>query len=229
MNLALDAGTYLYNASTPWDNSLAHTAVHNTLSIDDLDQMTRAGRFLWLNWAQAEVVSQLVDLDGFCTNMVARHNGYDRIGVVHQRSVKVSTKGHWFVEDHVLPKRANPSGARTGKPHSIRLHWLLPDWPWEMVEDNDGGKVSLHLKSPEGPICLQVGCSREPNPATSLSTETATTQLVRAGELLYGSGSVAPTAGWVSPTYGHRVPALSFAYRMISSLPVVVCSEWVLS
>lgn len=228
MNLALDAGTYLYNASSPWDNSLANTAVHNTLSIDGLDQMTRAGRFLWLDWAQAEVVSQIVAMDGRCTNLVARHNGYSRIGIVHQRSVKVSTTGHWIVEDHLLPKRADPLGSRTGKPHSIRLHWLLPDWPWEMVEDKDSGVVSLHLKSPEGPICLQVGCPQESNLTSLIPAISATTQLVRAGKLLYGSGSIAPTAGWVSLTYGQRAPAVSFAYQVISSPPFVIRSQWIL-
>ena len=53
LNLARDAGTYLYNGEPPWNNGLAGTAVHNTVMVDRGDQMRRAGRFLWLDWAQA--------------------------------------------------------------------------------------------------------------------------------------------------------------------------------
>lgn len=228
MNLARDAGTYLYNASPPWDNCLALTDVHNTLTVDDLDQMTHAGRFLWLDWAQAEVVFRIDSPDGSCTKLVARHNGYDRIGVIHQRSVKATPSGHWIVEDHLRSKRSNPPDMKMAKLRNIRLHWLLPDWPWEIVEDKDGGKVSIHLTSPTGSICLQVECPRELNPAGYPSASTVTTQLVRAGELLHGTGSIKPTWGWVSPTYGQRTPALSFAYRVHNLLPVLIRSEWIL-
>ena len=53
INLARDAGTYLYNGPPPWNNGLAGTAVHNTVTVDHHDQMRRAGRFLWVDWAQA--------------------------------------------------------------------------------------------------------------------------------------------------------------------------------
>jgi hypothetical protein len=53
INLARDAGTYLYNGPAPWNNGLAGTAVHNTVTVNQQDQMRRAGRFLWVDWAQA--------------------------------------------------------------------------------------------------------------------------------------------------------------------------------
>jgi hypothetical protein len=49
-------GTFRYTAPAPWDNSLARTLVHNTIELNHQDQMKRAGRFLWLDWAQAEDV-----------------------------------------------------------------------------------------------------------------------------------------------------------------------------
>ena len=55
LNVAQDAGTYLYNAPPPWDNALARSEVHNTLVVNGLEQMTRAGRFLYLERAQARV------------------------------------------------------------------------------------------------------------------------------------------------------------------------------
>ena len=53
VNIARDAGTYAYNDPVPWQNSLMATRVHNTISVNFNDQMQRAGKFLWLDWAQA--------------------------------------------------------------------------------------------------------------------------------------------------------------------------------
>jgi hypothetical protein len=52
-NIACDAGTYLYHGPPRWDNALGATWVHNTVTVGGRDQMTR-GRFLWLDWAQAQ-------------------------------------------------------------------------------------------------------------------------------------------------------------------------------
>ncbi len=38
VNVARDPGTFAYNAAPPWDNALATASVHNTLTIDGLDQ-----------------------------------------------------------------------------------------------------------------------------------------------------------------------------------------------
>jgi len=54
--LTLDPGSFRYSARAPWANALAGTLVHNTLTIDGRDQMTRAGKFLWLDWAQARLL-----------------------------------------------------------------------------------------------------------------------------------------------------------------------------
>ncbi len=54
LNIALDPGTYLYNGEAPWDNPWPATRFHNTVTINQADQMTRAGRFLYLDWAKAD-------------------------------------------------------------------------------------------------------------------------------------------------------------------------------
>ncbi len=90
-NILLDPGTYSYNAPPPWENSLASAIVHNTATIDGMDQMTRAGRFLWLDWAQAKLITRENDL---CE---AFHDGYHRIGVRHTRRVHRLQGGLWDV------------------------------------------------------------------------------------------------------------------------------------
>jgi hypothetical protein len=51
-------------------------------------------------------------------------------------------------------------------------------------------------------------------------------QLVRAGELIAGSGAANPILGWYSPTYGVKVPALSYSLTLQSGLPCLLTSEW---
>ena len=89
VNIALDPGTFRYNAPPPWENGLAGTSVHNTLTINGQDQMTRAGKFLWLDWAQAQVER--------CSpqEISAHHNGYRHLGLLHHRSLRPGDHGGW--------------------------------------------------------------------------------------------------------------------------------------
>lgn len=217
-NLALDAGTYRYAAPPPWDNALAGTDVHNTVMIDGQDQMRPAGRFLWLGWAQAEVISREQDARGQLNRLVARHDGYRRLGVIHQRSITVHADGHWSIMDELLPAGAGSPRAE----HDARLHWLVPDWPWTL--EQQGNAWVLRLRSPAGEITLHIGLHGESPPA-----QPARFCMARAGELLQGEGPVRPTWGWYSPTYGCKRPALSVAVTTRGRLPLGFASQWILS
>jgi hypothetical protein len=227
LNLALDPGTYLYNAPPPWDNSLACSEVHNTISLDDKDQMMRAGRFLWLDWAQAVVVSCQTAGESELVSITAQHNGYVRLGAVHKRRVETRPDG-WWINDELLPSRSRPMGSSAVR---ARLHWLLPDWQWEVIDD-DGkddqpGKCCLRIKSPYGWVSLQIQAT-----AGSLSQDhdrSLQIQIIRAGQLVYGRGQVSPTWGWSSPTYNLKVPALSVAVYQAGQLPLSFSSRWVFS
>jgi hypothetical protein len=220
-NLALDAGSYLYNHPIPWDNALASSDVHNTLTIDDRDQMTHAGRFLWLDWAQGRAIAREKAPDGSYERLVAEHDGYRRLGLTHRRSVTAWEGGRWVVEDIVFSKEGHLRGTAEFEPQFVRLHWLLPNWPWE-IESLDGGHgAELRLESPHGPVHLKIRIEQA-GPVRGSHT------LSRAGERLSGEGFVAPTWGWFSPTYGVKEPALSFAFQVNARPPVTLSSEWVL-
>ncbi len=208
LNVAQDAGTYLYNALPPWENALTHTAVHNTVMVDGCEQMTRAGRFLYLDWAQAEVVLDEHTDEGALERVIAQHDGYRRLGVTHQRSVVAHDDDRWVVEDQLIPASNSPHLAS----HTARLHWLLPDWRWTI--DNSG--LEIELLSPYGLISLSIRSS-----ISNLQPS-----LIRAGEVLYGDAPAHPNWGWVSPTYGHKSPALSFSVTAASPLPITFSSEW---
>lgn len=191
LNIALDAGTAFYNARPPWENALSGTEVHNTLTINGQPQMTRAGRFLWLDWAQAVAVEHSP------ARATATHDGYRAFGLDHRRIVEAAARV-WQVTDEVLPQVSMPA-----RRFLIRLHWLLPDWPWAL----EG--ATLTLQSPYGPV--QVVISGPADLRLSLA---------RAGELLAGQGAVPPTRGWHSPTYSVREPALSLAIEVQSAVPL---------
>ena len=211
LNVAQDAGTYLYNAAPPWDNALTTTLVHNTVTVDGHEQMTRAGRFLYLDWVNAYSKSHLETDEHILQRVTARHYGYQRLGVLHVRTVTVYADERWLVDDQMLAARM--FWVKT--PLRYRLHWLLPDWGWKI--ENGDSRVGIELKSPYGWVTL--GVSVLPRSSVSVS-------LVRAGELIYGEGDVPPTRGWASTTYNVKVPALSLAIEVTSVYDVKFTSEF---
>ncbi len=208
LNITQDVGTFLYNAAPPWDNSMVTTRVHNTITVDGHDQMTRAGRFLVLDWANAHS-NNLIEIDETILGRVrAHHHGYGR--VKHERTVTVYQDEHWVIED----KLTSPRHAL----HTYRLHWLLPDLEWELKENES--TVSVTLKSPHGSLGATFSvhsASRLPHSKFSI---------VRAGELLYGQREALSYEGWVSRNYGQKLPALSFAFEITSEFTTTFTTEF---
>ena len=99
-NIAQDAGTYRYTALSPWNNSLSDTAVHNTITIDEKNQMLKAGRFLWLDWAQAKIIRK----DPFDGKIVAEHDGYKNVGINHLRQLSMVDDSRWEIRDELNPQ-----------------------------------------------------------------------------------------------------------------------------
>jgi hypothetical protein len=203
LNLTQDAGTFLYNADPPWDNALTHAAVHNTVTVEGRDQMTRAGRFLYVDKAQAHIVSEDQADDGSWMRLTAEHNGYHDLGITQRRSVTAQADDRWLVEDVVSSSKGQP------KPISARLHWLLPDCPWDIAA-SEAGHLALRLESPHGWVMITL----------EIATSNANFQLVRAGEVLHGKEPGSPTHGWVSPTYANKQPALSLSVTVSEQLPL---------
>ena len=100
----------------------------------------------------------------------------------------------------------------------MRLHWLLPDWSWEIESDESHHFFWVKARSPLGWINLQIGIESATKDVNNFQEPII--QLVRAGELVYGEGAPSPVSGWVSPTYGYKIPALSLAVGIDSPLPV---------
>jgi hypothetical protein len=197
VNIARDAGTYRYNAPPPWENSLAATCVHNTVTVNDADQMTRAGKFLWLDWAQAQVEEHSAN------KITAVHSGYRKLGILHRRTLRKLDKTGWEITDELLPTQQPAPEIKAA------LNWLIPDWPYQI------NAKQIELQSPLGPVHLEFTCTAENNPI----------DIFRGGESLL-TKEKAPRLGWYSPTYGVKQPALSVQFILVQKAPIQIKSTF---
>lgn len=122
INIACDAGTYLYSGAGIWRNGLAHTAVHNTVTVDRQDQMKMLTRFTWTDWAKGKVLQHTENM------WQGEHDGYRRQAdpVNHKRTVLSLGEDRWLVLDHLDAQ----------KNHHYALHWLLNDFPYHEAENS---------------------------------------------------------------------------------------------
>jgi asparagine synthase (glutamine-hydrolysing) len=120
--IACDAGTYLYSGQGMWRNALAHTSAHNTVIVDNQDQMKMVSRFTWTDWARGKVLKQDEK------NWQGEHDGYRRLSdpVIHKRTVSMLDGDRWLVVDHLAGRRV----------HHYALHWLLSDFPYIRKENS---------------------------------------------------------------------------------------------
>ncbi len=213
LNVAQDAGTYLYNAAPPWDNPLVATRVHNVVMVDGADQMERVGRFLAVNWFNA-YSKNVVELD---ENILCRVQAHYRAfhPFKHERTVTSYHDGRWEIRDLLT--------VYNRRQKVFRLHWLLTDGEWN-IEDGEQG-TTIEVKTPRGRFTLTVRAFSILQPSTR-NVEPTTVSLVRAGEALFGRRDVQPYEGWVSRTYGQKSPALSFAAEFVSARDAEFWSEF---
>jgi asparagine synthase (glutamine-hydrolysing) len=181
-NIALDPGTYSYNSPSPWNHALGHTAYHNTVTVDGLDQMERAGKFLWLPWLRSKVQCSQQSSSGFMTYWEGEHDGYHRLKapVRHRRGILRVGDDCWFVLDALS----------STEEHQYLLHWLFADVPYQWDMD----KSSLLLQTPAGTYHAKIRAS----------IADATSSLLQADKT--------SPRGWQSQYYNNRVPALSVVH-----------------
>jgi len=179
--LTLDPGTFSYNAPPPWDHAFKNTRFHNTVSVDGLDQMDKAGRFLWLPWTSGTSAAVRELAEGAVHCWEGETDAWQRLAapVRHRRAVLLHANGEVSVIDRLQS---------TGE-HEYRLHWLLPDAQLEMTN----GGLGACLTAPDHTI---------DSVEAAVTGAGARADWMRADEK---SGR-----GWASPRYLERVPAWSW-------------------
>lgn len=205
INLARDAGTYLYNGASPWNNGFAGTSIHNTVTVDHRDQMRRAGRFLWVDWAQASgrlcSLSNRLEADCF----EGEHDGYRNLGVKHRRMVRWLCGFGWLIVDDI-------DGTAD---HDVRLHWLAADLPYEI----SGSLPQVVFAAQASRIRWSI-FSSIPGNGTVIRAGKQSGNSFGNGTGFEIAGEDARQFGWESPTYGDLQPAVSLLYQTRSCLPV---------
>lgn len=211
LNLLADAGTYLYNAAPPWDNPLVSSRVHNNVTVDGREQMTRGGRFLVLDYVPASSRHVLSAQPPVLGQMTANLRPDGPVPFEHERTLSLLADGRWTVIDSLRLAR--------GVPHSVCLHWLLLDGEWRLQQR--GSQVRLRSRVPGGWFTIVTT-------AAGTRSSSLRVTLVRAGKLLSGGGRALPYEGWISPSYGTKAPALSFTIEAEASNSCTFTTELLL-
>jgi hypothetical protein len=141
-NVLLDGGSYLYNAGPEWHNYFMETGIHNTVTVDGLDQMQHHRKFTCLYWTQAKLLA--FERHGAWMVATGEHYGYTRHpgACVHRRSLAFHDSGLGVVRDSVVGTAW----------HRIGLHWLGGPYPWTF----DPGLSEMRLGTGSGEFSLRV-------------------------------------------------------------------------
>ena len=190
VNIACDAGTYLYSGPGIWRNGLAHTSVHNTVSVDHQDQMKMVSRFIWTNWSKGKVLRHDEEI------WQGEHDGYRRLAdpVNHRRTVLSLGEDRWLVVDHLAGRQD----------HHYSLHWLICDGDYR-VQD-----------APQGHAPASFGIKLDIPDSTHRASELSDSKIFIQMGLMEGEGNFSvvrgdetSTRGWRSRYYGDRDFAIS--------------------
>ena len=102
-NILLDAGSYKYNTDEATMRYFSGTASHNTVMLDDKDQMLKGGRFIWYYWSDSIDAVMSEETDNYTFQGKIAAFGYIRKGIFHARKV-IKKKGipFWEIIDEVV-------------------------------------------------------------------------------------------------------------------------------
>ncbi len=132
-NIFTDAGSYKYNTDETTLSYFMGTASHNTVMLDDVDQMKKGERFIWYNWSQCTDVQLTETEKTFSFKGTIAGFAHVAPDIQHKREI-IKTKGkpRWVIKDTM-----------TNKPASILMKqlWHLPmqhlNVLWSSVDAND--------------------------------------------------------------------------------------------
>ncbi|MEM1502841.1 alginate lyase family protein [Domibacillus sp. 8LH] len=122
-NILADAGTFSYNTDMNHILYFNGTASHNTVMVNNQDQMKKASRFIWLNWTKsktlrAEKINNMQIFEG-------EHYGYSPI--THRRGV-IQAGEQWIIVDDIFGSLNNTE---------ISLSWLFGIQNVEQSQPNE--------------------------------------------------------------------------------------------
>jgi len=186
VNVICDAGTYSYNLESPWHNALAKSKVHNTLTINQNDQMTISGTFRWRDWSIGKMNRESNKIVSEVKNSVQNQ-------FVHQRQFGPINSTEWVISDtlRIIDSEIPPG--------YLYLHWLVKDCPYEICSSGmirfNFGKFKMELQYTSENKNMKIG-------------------IIYKGESIQDGFQDDPNLGWFSPTYDALIPAISVVARI---------------
>jgi hypothetical protein len=102
-NIFRDGGTYKYNTEPELLNYFMGTGSHNSVMLDNNNQMLKGPRFVWYNWTQAEYADineyeDRIEFDGIISAFT-----FIKPGIKHKRKfIKYKNRAEWIIEDEII-------------------------------------------------------------------------------------------------------------------------------
>jgi len=141
-NMLTDAGSYKYNTDEKTLKYFMGTASHNTVMLNNEDQMLKGSRFIWYNWTQCTGVQLTETEEAFCFKGTISAFAHIKPGILHTREIiKTKGKSGWIIKDTI-----------TGKPASVLMKqlWHLPlqhsPVLWNSVNENEEQAVGQEMQ-----------------------------------------------------------------------------------
>jgi len=180
-----DQGTYTYRSADGWREYFRGTSAHNTISVDDENQSTMGGAFLWTHKAKCKLIQS-----DFGNNQIveASHDGYAGKGVVHRRRVELDEQTQSSNQRIVVTDWLELEDKRSCRHFDSWFHFH-PD---------------VEVESHEGDIIVF---------ARRGSTARLRVTLPFELEWQTVSASNSPKAGWYSERFGQLQPCITLTGR----------------
>ena len=124
----VDPGTYAYHTEPEWRRYFRSTRAHNTVVVDDLDQSTQSGNFMWSRHAIARCL-HFGEHDAV-QRFLGEHDGYSslRAPIEHQREVLYDTIRRIFTIRDILEGQGT---------HEISHRWHFSERLAPAVRDDE--------------------------------------------------------------------------------------------
>lgn len=102
INILRDAGTYRYNTSQELIRYFNGTKSHNTVTIDEYDQMEKGPRFIWMNWSSSINAELSEQKNSYVFKGKIHAFKHIKKNIFHSRTIKKSKKkSEWVIEDYL--------------------------------------------------------------------------------------------------------------------------------
>jgi len=191
INIAQDAGSYLYNDELEFHHHFVGTSSHNTVTVDDENQMLLCRRFKFLYWTKAKLLDFNIHKE--IQEVMGEHYGFFRLKepFIHRRKVVSVNRDISVIVDKVFGKE------KLQFAHKIRLHWLLAKFNYDQFKMKNWHVIKLATPNESFCVLLMV-LNDEDNQVIQPEVESIV-------------GMKNCPRGWISRYYSYKEEAISLS------------------